>query len=121
MNRYIDTASPTASQRRPAARLHWHAAIHALFVLAIAVGLMAIPSASQAAPTATTWYVSPGGDDTQNCLTLNTACQTIQFVLAKASAGDTISIAAGVYEENLQILRNVVLQGADQMSTIVDG
>ena len=121
MNQYIDTASPTASQHRPVARFHGHAAVHALLVFTIAVGLMAIPSASQAAPTALTWYVAPTGNDGSDCLSPGTACLTIQAALFKAAAGDTISVAAGVYVENLQILKNVTLQGADQATTIVDG
>src|SRR3972149_5099525 len=121
MNQYIDTTSPIVSQHRPVARFHWHAVTHALLVFAIAVGLMAIPSASQAAPTANIWHVKPTGNDGSDCLSLNTACKTTQAALSKALPGDTIIIESGVYVENLGILSNVTLQGADQATTIVDG
>lgn len=70
---------------------------------------------------ATTWYVSSSGSDSNDCLTSPTACRTIGGAIGKASSGDTISIAAGTYDENLtQLYKNMTLQGAGASQTIID-
>ena len=94
-------------------------------ILFALVGLLAlsllIGSTVQAAPLAT-WYVAPGGDDANDCLSLATACATIGAAALKASADDTIQIAAGTYHESdILINRRLTLVGADAATTIVDG
>jgi pectin methylesterase-like acyl-CoA thioesterase len=61
---------------------------------------------------ATTLHVAPAGSDASDCLTVATACQTIDAAILKASVGDTISIAAGNYRENLSINKDLSLIGA---------
>lgn len=45
----------------------------------------------------------------------------IQDAIAAANPGDTIMIGAATYLENLTIDKDLILQGADQTSTIIDG
>ncbi len=78
---------------------------------------------SLAAPTATTWYVSPAGDDNNDCQTPATACKTVNAAVGKASDGDTIQIAAGTYVESstINLGAYLTLQGAGAGQTILDG
>ena len=41
--------------------------------------------------------------------------------LGNADAGDTIKVRRGVYNENITLVMGVVLQGADPLTTIIDG
>jgi hypothetical protein len=45
------------------------------------------------------WYVSPSGEDSNNCQTPTTPCATVNGALAKAGflAGDTVLVATGTY------------------------
>src|SRR5829696_3308405 len=63
---------------------------------------------------AATWYVQPnsGGSDANDCLTPITACATINGTLSKAAPGDTISLASGIYFENVTISKSIVITGA---------
>ena len=70
---------------------------------------------------ATTLYVAPAGNDAADCLAATSACQTIGTAIGKASAGDTISIAAGSYREHLALAKNLSLVGQSQDTTIIDG
>ncbi|MCB9077788.1 MAG: hypothetical protein H6631_09370 [Anaerolineaceae bacterium] len=70
----------------------------------------------------TTWYVNAAtGSDSNDCLTTGTACQTVSEAVSKAAGGDTIQIAAGVYQENLDIMQSLTLIGAGPTSTFLDG
>src|SRR3990170_1436343 len=67
------------------------------------------------------WYVSPTGNNGNNCQSTSTACRTIQGALNKASSGDIIHIAAGTYIENISIETDISLQGERPETTILDG
>jgi len=68
------------------------------------------------------WYVAPNGQDTNTCQSAATPCLTIQVAVGKAASGDTITIAAGVYHENVDIVdKNLTLVGASAATTIIDG
>jgi hypothetical protein len=67
-----------------------------------------------------TWYVAPTGDDTNDCLSTITPCETIQAAINKATSGDSVSVAAGTYLENLLVKDGVDVSGAGMFSTIVD-
>jgi len=69
-----------------------------------------------------TWYVAPNGQDTNTCQSAAAPCLTIQGAVGKATSGATITIAAGVYHENVDILaKNLTLIGASAATTIIDG
>lgn len=75
-----------------------------------------------AAPHATTWYVDAAiGDDDSDCLTPTTACATVGGAAGKVSNGDEILIAAGVYEEDLDLSSTLTMTGAGPESTFLDG
>ena len=66
--------------------------------------------------------INTGNDDSNDCLSAGNPCATIAAALDKASDGDTIEIAAGVYPEyELVISDDITLQGAGQNQTIIDG
>ena len=78
------------------------------------------------------WYVTPTGDDSNDCMSPLTACGTINGAIALAGDGDTINVSVGSYtgsgNEVVLINKNVVLSGGwdptfvDQSGTsTVDG
>ncbi len=94
-----------------------------LIAIGLALALLAaLPRSGYSAPQATTRYVSLIGGDGNDCLTPATACEHIQAAINKSSSGDTISIAAGTYLENLEINDiSLTLQGQGVISTTVNG
>jgi hypothetical protein len=79
--------------------------------VAIAAALLTIgASTAQAA----NWYVDPAGNDTNSCTSPGPtgACKTITAAIVKASAGDTINVAIGLYNEQVQITKTLTLLGA---------
>lgn len=89
-------------------------------VLALAA-LMSHAPRSQAAPTAVLYVNAATGNDSNDCLSAGTACATIAGAFAKAADGDTIEIAAGVYNEyDVVIDKAMTLNGAGIGNTIVD-
>jgi hypothetical protein len=119
---YPQPTSLHRPQRSP--RFSWRTVLKSMVAGAIVIGLTVGPWPVQAAPAFTTWYVAPfasGGKDSADCLTQTTPCEHIQNALGKASPGDTVSIAPGVYSENLSINANVTLDGAEPATTIIDG
>ena len=70
----------------------------------------------------TTWYVNGvNGNDSNNCLSVQTACKTIGHAISLASSGDSIMVAAGTYKEHLTIGTSLNVLGAGASTTIVDG
>ena len=89
------------------------------FVCVLAFALLAVTSAAFAA---TTWYVDGvNGSDSNNCKSPTTACKTIGHAISLASSGDSISVAAATYAENLTIGINLKVIGASAVTTIIDG
>jgi hypothetical protein len=71
---------------------------------------------------ASTWYVNGvSGSDTNTCTSSTAACKTIGHAIALASSGDTITIAAATYTENLTISTSLTIDGADATTTIING
>jgi len=87
-------------------------------LLPVALFLVLAP----AALASNTWYVDGvNGNDTNNCLSPQTACKTIGHVISLASSGDTIMVAPATYAENLTIKFSLKIIGSDATTTIVDG
>jgi hypothetical protein len=79
-----------------------------------------IPSAM----ASTTWYVNKlSGNDTNNCMSPQTACITIRHAISLASSGDSIRVAAATYGERLKIpvSINLTIIGSGATTTIIDG
>ena len=98
-------------------------------VVLVSISLLAIFVLSLTALTATaatngvTYYVDAAlGSDGNTCLSPAAACATIGGAIGKASAGDTIQIAAGIYAENLSVsVSDLTFIGAGADSAIIDG
>ena len=67
-----------------------------------------------------TWYVSPTGDDLDDCLTPSTPCRTIGEALTRASSGDTVQVASGLYNETIVVSKSVAVIG-NGVSPVLDG
>ncbi len=83
----------------------------------------AVDSERLAAPAGgTIWYVdAASGSDANSCLTPGAACATIGEAVGRATDGDTIQIAAGVYPEYLDLNTDLLLLGEGPANTILDG
>jgi predicted outer membrane repeat protein len=66
-------------------------------------------------------YVATNGNDGNDGSVPAKAKRTIQNALNMAKPNDIIQVASGTYTENIQINKNIVLMGADQDTTIIDG
>jgi hypothetical protein len=67
------------------------------------------------------YFVNPFGDDSRNCESPNQACLTIEAAIAKASEGQIIGIAPGVYETVLVIDKSIRLHGLVMDGTVING
>lgn len=84
-----------------------------LSALSLALVLGMIILGGQKTQAAGPWYVnSATGNDSFNCLSPATACQTINAAIVKASPGDTINVAPGIYNESVNINKTLNLLGA---------
>ena len=81
--------------------------IPAVFAATIALTLATTASAAN-------WYVDPAGNDSNTCTAPGaaSACMTITGAMGKASSGDTIHVAIGNYNEQVQITKTLTLLGA---------
>ena len=75
---------------------------------AVCAATLVFAGAASAAPA--THYVSKTGADTGTCT--STPCLTIGYAVSQASAGDTISVAAGTYPESVLVTKQLTLAGS---------
>ncbi len=86
-------------------------AVVAAVTLTLILGLMMLGGNKTRA--AGPWYVnSTTGNDSFDCLSPITACKTITAAIGKATAGDTINVAAGTYNESVYVDKTLTLLGA---------
>jgi hypothetical protein len=75
-----------------------------------------------AALASSTWYVDGvNGSDSNNCKSRQHACKTIGRAISLAHSGDSISVAAATYSENLTVALSVTITGSGAKTTIIDG
>lgn len=88
----------------------------------VVVSLMCAGVLTQSVSAQTNWYVSPGGNDANDCRSSVSACRTIAAAIAKVGteAGDIVFVAAGVYTENLSFGKDLTIIG-DGMDTVIEG
>jgi parallel beta-helix repeat protein len=87
----------------------------------LAIALVAVLGVSTAAAIpGPARQVAPGGVDSGDCTVA--PCETIQYAVDQAVDGDTVDVAAGIYDEPQVIVdKPLTLQGAGAGQTIVDG
>jgi nitrous oxidase accessory protein NosD len=74
-------------------------------------GLLAIGAATATAASAKTLYVSAKKGNNANPCTAKAPCRTINYAVAKAKSGDTVSVAAGTYSQYVLVTKFVKLVG----------
>jgi hypothetical protein len=89
---------------------------HAAIIGVLAVALTAVVGVAPA--SAATLTVSPGGTD-NGCV--DSTYTTISSAITCAANGDTITVAAGTYNERVVIDKNIAVIGAGAGQTIIDG
>jgi hypothetical protein len=81
-------------------------------------GLLAVGAPSGGTPPPSE-HVSTTGSDTGNCV--SSPCATIDYALSKATPGETIHVAAGSYNQTVDITKAINLMGAGAASTTING
>lgn len=92
-------------------------------VLILLLGLLAIIPAGCTPASVTQaqeWFVETAGNDNNDCLSTQTACQHIAKAIQNAMDGDTIHIGAGTFTENLETSKSLAFIGQGVDVTIVD-
>lgn len=91
-----------------------------LLVLMLTMG--AVSCGGGGTPNPKQWFVSPEGDDDNDCHTPLVACQTINAVLQRVVDGDVIYLAGGTYNETLAIDVSVTISGElAESEVVIDG
>jgi hypothetical protein len=89
----------------------------AIFVLVVPL-LFVVSSSAMAA---TRFVATTGSDEAGNtCLSSVDPCQTVQWAITKAEAGDTVSIGPGTYVGEFQLNKELTLVGQGP-STLLEG
>lgn len=68
-----------------------------------------------------TIYVAKNGTDRNDGLTPEKPKRNIENAINAANPGETIRLAPGTYQKNIQINKNLTLMGDNQNNTIIDG
>jgi hypothetical protein len=91
----------------------------------LATGALALVAAPASAASAQTRYVATNGDDgsepVNDCTVKTKPCKTIQHAVDEASAGDTVSIAAGHFAESIEVVKSLTIVGSTSGTTTVTG
>ncbi len=87
----------------------------------VAATLLATGAFIRTAEGATQRYVDQAGADAGTCTPIGSACATISFAISVSAAGDTINLAVGTYNEDVDLnLAGLTLAGAGAASTTID-
>ena len=98
-------------------------------VLSACVAVLALVSVGSrpARGSWTLWYVAPGGNNAWDCLSVATACRTIQAAINKAAPSDTVRVEPGTYSAitngetfPLTINKTLIIFGANYTNTTID-
>jgi len=99
--------------------------VKSLAITGVATGLLAtggamtVLSVAANGAAAPSEKVAPNGTDSGNCV--KSACATIDYAISQAAAGEVIHVAAGSYNQTVDINRPVRIVGAGASSTTIDG
>jgi hypothetical protein len=88
-------------------------------VMAAAAPLVSLLGGSAAHAAGNTRKVSPTGTDTGNCKFA--PCATINYALSQSLPYDTITVAAGTYNQTVDVEKPINLVGAGAATTTLDG
>src|SRR6266511_5019727 len=81
-----------------------------LYLAVACAALVGLTGSAAAATPNATRYVSTSGTDTGDCIT--SPCRTIGYAVAQATAGDTVSVASGTYDESVTVTKQLSLVGS---------
>jgi hypothetical protein len=89
------------------------------FTMFGAVGFVGLTATAAQASGASTEHVTMTGTDAGNCI--SSPCATINYAISVAPAGTTIKVAAGMYDQTVDITKPISLKGAGASSTTING
>jgi len=92
-----------------------------LRILSTTLALLFLAIVPVAQASATRYVNGVSGNDSNNCMSSETACKTIGHAISLASSGDSIIVAAGTYPESLGISTSLNVTGSSASTTIIDG
>lgn len=85
----------------------------------LSLAVLGAPHLAHAAPPATL-YVALNGTDNATC-SLHDPCHTINHAIDVASAGATVRVEPGIYNQAIAIEKPITLLGTNPANTVIDG
>jgi hypothetical protein len=106
----------------------WKPILNISLALVMVAGSLAWFTPAQLVRAEGIWYVTPGGNDSNNCVTPGTPCATIQAAINKTVSGGSVYVTIGSFTDAVYINRSVSLFGGWNLAftqqngiTILDG
>ena len=88
--------------------------LFALAALFLGTGTITSAAAADEEDGHGTFFVAPGGSDTNDCRSQENPCQTITHAISLAGAGDTVKVEGGTYTEQVKISKQLRLIGDEE-------